>query len=530
LADLAALQKQFPNAKIYSSSFDEFLPYLQSAQKAGALPVVTSEAGDSWVWGVASDPLKTAQGRAVQRARAWCAYSCDCDHFSYEYLNFTRLLLKVGEHTDGGDVKMFLEAYVSNSSDYYQWSNEQFARVRHSKASKNMAASWVEQRQWGIEAPLAALPKSHPLYRTARDYLAELHPSVPSTRGFTAHSLTNGPVRFATPDGRLTFALCPHHGYILNLTDHSFGATWSSGEHPLAALVYQTFTEGDFGAFRDRYGMCATKECTWAAMDFGKAGLDAAAHPVHQDLVRPTVKGIWSYLGADEGGALEILIELVFDKTNVQQYGAPETAWVSLVLPPGDTVSAHSASSGAQPGREPLGATIDITVTLLNKTSTKMPEAMWLTFDPIRPWHQQQQKKENVASHTDAAEPGWMLTKLNSLVQASDVVLNGSQSLHGLWADAILGSGDSAPGVPSFAQQLRVSSLDVALVHVAPPKALSPFPALDPAVHDVATDSISFGLFNNMSKTHQAVDIPTLLSELTESEAPLTIWCSLLVV
>jgi len=497
LSDLAYMQTQFPNANIYSSSFDAFLPQLQSVR--ASLPVVTSECGDSWIWGTASDPLKTAQFRAVQRARASCAASCDCDHFSYEYLNFTRLLLKGGEHTDGGDVKLFLQAYVSNTSDYYQWSNAQLAKVRDtSQPSIDMASTWIEQRQWVIRDPLSALPDTHPLARTAREYLKELHPSMPDTSGMQQHALDQGPIAFTSGDKRLSFFLCPHYGFIANLTDNALDLQWSSFDHPLAALVYQTFTEGDFAAFRDVYGSCdAATDCPWAAMDFGKAGLDAAAHPEHQPLLRPTVQSIWSSMSADN--TLEVLIQLAFDSSLVLEYGAPESAWVRLVLPPGDT----AASFDPTPGREPLGPSIDITVTLYNKTITRMPEALWLSFDPLRPW---QNEEEPVATEDD---PGWMLEKLGSLVQVADVVLNGSQSLHALWGDAILGYSNNASAGSANERdsrltrpQLRVSSLDVALVCVSPPAALSPFPALDPSVHDIALDSLSFSLVNNIWGTN----------------------------
>ena len=55
-------REQFPGATVESSTFsmyiDALLPYKNK------LPTITSEAGDVWIQGVASDPYKMAVNRA----------------------------------------------------------------------------------------------------------------------------------------------------------------------------------------------------------------------------------------------------------------------------------------------------------------------------------------------------------------------------------------------------------------------------------------------------------------------------------
>ena len=55
----------FPNAEIIASTFDNFTQHLDGVKDR--LPVVTSEAGDSWIYGVPSDPQKVSRMKIVNR-------------------------------------------------------------------------------------------------------------------------------------------------------------------------------------------------------------------------------------------------------------------------------------------------------------------------------------------------------------------------------------------------------------------------------------------------------------------------------
>lgn len=89
------LMKEFPGAKIMASSYDTFLGELDKVRST--LPVVTAEMGDTWIYGVPSDPLKNAQFRAANRLRESCLAAGHCDNSDSRIQNFTRLLLKVPE-------------------------------------------------------------------------------------------------------------------------------------------------------------------------------------------------------------------------------------------------------------------------------------------------------------------------------------------------------------------------------------------------------------------------------------------------
>ena len=51
------VRKAFPGAEVVASTLDEFVAQIEAAPGVrAALPVLTQEIGDSWIWGCAQDP------------------------------------------------------------------------------------------------------------------------------------------------------------------------------------------------------------------------------------------------------------------------------------------------------------------------------------------------------------------------------------------------------------------------------------------------------------------------------------------
>src|SRR5262249_7221296 len=68
----ATLAARFPNAQITPTNLTEIAHAVEPYR--GSLPVLTNEIGDTWIHGVASDPLKLARYREVTRLRRdWLA-------------------------------------------------------------------------------------------------------------------------------------------------------------------------------------------------------------------------------------------------------------------------------------------------------------------------------------------------------------------------------------------------------------------------------------------------------------------------
>ena len=106
----AQVAKEFPGWTVRASTFDTYVDLVDAAVRAGTvkLPIVTQEMGDTWAYGFGSDPRKSGEWNTLQRLHAECVQRPTCDSDSAQFHNFTRLLLKGGEHTWGGDHKAFL--------------------------------------------------------------------------------------------------------------------------------------------------------------------------------------------------------------------------------------------------------------------------------------------------------------------------------------------------------------------------------------------------------------------------------------
>lgn len=81
----------FPDADVFASTLDDFTNALLDASARLDLPVVTSEIGDTWAYGIASDADKVAEFRALLRMRTATEWKVE----EVAYRNFSRLLLKV---------------------------------------------------------------------------------------------------------------------------------------------------------------------------------------------------------------------------------------------------------------------------------------------------------------------------------------------------------------------------------------------------------------------------------------------------
>eukprot|EP00878_Enallax_costatus_P022037 GHUV01023361.1.p1 GENE.GHUV01023361.1~~GHUV01023361.1.p1 ORF type:complete len:573 (+),score=177.34 GHUV01023361.1:634-2352(+) len=118
-AVMRTVRQQWPGAAVQASTLDDFVTQLSEAVDQGKvqLPVVTGEVGDTWVYGVSSDPLKIARYRAAARARRTACeeeQACGDIQQSGALARFDRLLLKIPEHTCGLDVKSTLSYFNTN--------------------------------------------------------------------------------------------------------------------------------------------------------------------------------------------------------------------------------------------------------------------------------------------------------------------------------------------------------------------------------------------------------------------------------
>ena len=88
------LERQFEGAQVFASTFDVFVNSITKK----SLPVVVGEIGDTWIQGIAADPLKMALYRYGAKALQMCMDNNDCV-LDTESLQYLRFVVKLPKHT-----------------------------------------------------------------------------------------------------------------------------------------------------------------------------------------------------------------------------------------------------------------------------------------------------------------------------------------------------------------------------------------------------------------------------------------------
>ncbi|MFD4960656.1 DUF5054 domain-containing protein [Microbacterium sp. NPDC058389] len=448
------LQRAYPEARIVASTLDAFGDAAVAAR--AELPVVTDEIGDSWIHGVASDPVQTAHLRALLRLRTrWLADGSlvpgtpECDAFSDG-------LLLVPEHTWGKDLKTWLP-------DYAHYAKADFARARaadvidpaqnpadtavlawayeeHDPGEltfSGMEASWAEQRGH-LDRALAALTPEH--RAEAEVALAQTAPGDAGGHGSAGVAVTAEDehtggayrVRFGA-DGSLT-----------SLVDAD-GTEWAGPRHPLAAYRYETFDERDEARWVQEYCRDLDEHAFWAVPDQTKVGMAIAQT---QPATTFTPRVVSAQRADDETGST-FTLQLELPAPACEDWGAPRDIRLAYTFPTG-------------------GGPISITLDLRGKDASRLPEASWLGFRPV------------------AAPGDWRLSKLGTPVDPQAVVLRGNRSMHAV--TEVRRSGERG---------ITLQPVDAALVAVGRPALLR----FDHTVPD-PDDGFHVNLHNNVWGTN----------------------------
>jgi Domain of unknown function (DUF5054) len=369
----ADLRQQFPNASIRASNLTDIANAVTPHQ--AAFPVLTQEIGDTWIYGVASDPLKLARYREILRLRSEWLDHGKLQVGDKEDLAFLARFALAVEHTWGTDTKTWL--------DFDHYTPDDLAHMLDQPKYKTVTGSWVEKRA-DIDQGIAALPVA--LRAEANARLAKLKASAPDTSRLRR---TDARGNFNTE--HFTIGLSPTRGSIVKLQSNTAKRDWASDTHPLAAFGYQTLSKSDYDRFLASY---ITVNTDWAPKDFGKPNIESFRA---QSRIW-TTRLVKCFAGVDD------LAHRITAQLEVEDGGRPApatTAWpaqlyLELVLPKAEPV-------------------IHIDFTWLGKSANRMPEAMWLTFNPVAP-----------------ETRNWKLGKMDSQVSPFDVVSGGNRHMHAL--------------------------------------------------------------------------------------------------
>lgn len=364
------LRARFPGADVRASTMDAFAAHLPEVRDV--LPVVTAEIGDTWIYGVGSDPLKEAQFRALLRMRGDLEGSGTSPG---ELDSFSDQLLLLPEHTHGLDVKTHLK-------DWTNYGAEAFRATRNAPNFRKMEESWQEQRDY-IQAAVDALPPRFQAEANAR--LGALTPVLPDTSRYVVLSDLSGPFEA----GPFTIAFDPQLGCLTSLTLD--GVEWSGPANPLGRYAYETYAAADYDRFAARYLIRKRVTGWYAIPDFTKPGIETAAeHRVF--LPHVTWAGRRT---RDDGDSFLLLLEMPAEA--YERFGAPRR------------LSLEVDFSRADPQ-------VSFELQWFDKSASRLPEASWFSF--------------NLADRGPHWSKSWRMDKLGEWVSPYDVIRNGNRHLH----------------------------------------------------------------------------------------------------
>lgn len=376
-ATYARLRAQYPGATITACGLSAAATEIDRVRDR--LPVVTEEIGDTWIYGVASDPVKVSRYREVARLRkAWIAQGQFATADATDLALLRRLLL-APEHTWGTDTKSYVD------DDHYRPAD--LDKVLGQKNYQTMALSWQEKRD-DIDAGITALPEALRMEAVAR--LAALAPREPRTDGMQVHDAAQPLV-----GKHYSLRMDPQSGAVVSLVAHGTGNDLASVTHSLALLTYQTLSAEEYAAYQAAY---LKTHADWAPKDFGKPGIEAFGAVSQQ--WHPRVRQCWSARGAAED---RLVVELAMDDAAALATG--NTAWPTRMYY--EWTLPHAVPQ------------VELTVSTFGKVANRMPEAMWLGFRP-----------RGSGMEGGLGAEAWTLEKVDAPVGALDVIRGGGRSMH----------------------------------------------------------------------------------------------------
>jgi hypothetical protein len=367
----ADLRSQFPGAEVKAASLTEIANAVVPFQHA--LPVLTQEIGDTWIYGVASDPTKLARYRELLRLRAeWVNKGVVMPGDEQDRKFLQKFALAV-EHTWGTDTKTWL--------DFEHYTPAALASMLDNSKYKVVTGSWVEKRK-DIDDGVAALTPG--LRQQAESRLNGLTAVKPQLAGL-----------IEVPAGRVLETTHYHVGFdaktgaITHLKNKLTGQNLASPSHPLALFRYQTLSKPDYDRFLAEY---ITVKTDWAPKDFGKPNIQM--YGAQSRVWHPAPVGMWR---AETADAERIIVELNFGAQAPDAVAAwPDSSYLTIDLPKS-------------------GGPIQVDLAWFDKRANRLPEALWMTFQP------------------PVADPKkWMLSKVERPVSPYDVVTGGNRHMHAL--------------------------------------------------------------------------------------------------
>ncbi|MEI7886415.1 MAG: DUF5054 domain-containing protein [Actinomycetes bacterium] len=397
IARFAELSVRFPNAQIQAAKLDDvadLLRVLPEQVTQDLLPVLDQEIGDTWIFGVGSDPQKTASFRELCRVRnSWISPEAPASSRlavdDPALAQASTELLLVAEHTWGMDQK-------TDWPELAHWSAEGLAQVRPHTTTARFEASWAEQREY-LQQFFTALERNALAGHAAEAKAAvdALTPLRLSTDDLVALQKPSGSL---IQLGEFQIRLGPD-GSVVQLADAS--GRELAGAAGLGRFCVQTFSAADYERWFSTYNAGTSDEdLWWARWDNTKPGLEDSG--AVSAVWSPQVTGIWQ--GTRSGQNL-VQVHLEFAAVPSDPVSLPESAVLTLRCPAEPAIAAGSALGNMN--------SLEFELQWFNKAAARWPEAISWQFAP------------------QVAEPAlWQMLKLNEWVSPAEVPAHGARHLH----------------------------------------------------------------------------------------------------
>jgi hypothetical protein len=311
--------------------------------------------------------------REASRTYSDCLSSGVCNASDPSVLGFTRMAIKLPEHTWG----------LPSVNDNSNWTNVQFHAALDAGVQTyvDCASAWQEQRDIAQKIGMASLG-THPLAANITRRFSALFPArvpSPSSSGYVVVPPSQWTQTFGvqTSNGLVNLQFDTATGALSGLQIN--GQQWADASHRIGLYKYRTYNESDWSNF--------TTCC------FGQGDAQKIANPQQLSDV-PTLRQLYQKSGASSAS---FLAQMDMDPLAVSFYGAPAQIWINY------TVNDD--------------ATVAVTLQLFNKTNTRLAEAHFFSFMPAQPV---------------GGDYVWKMDKLGGMVDPLNVTTNGNQHQHGV--------------------------------------------------------------------------------------------------
>lgn len=367
MAEIERIQALYPNAAVVAATMDDYARLLLEIKDE--LPVVTEEIGDTWIHGIASDPLKIMRYKALLKLKdEWKMRGVDIKDKAFK--PFFMNLMLVAEHTWGLDFKKYL-------ADFKNWTKEDFLKARAEDATTldfltNRNAHMLgvlnedfKKYRGGIfTGSYAFYEKSHAEQMAYIDKAVESLPQAYQAAAISAlKTLEEKRHRhFDTMEIKEDGVLYPYEISEINGWMAAFGGNgelvmlkkdgkdWLDGKM-LGQLVYTTYNAKDCVNNYYSYNRAFERNQCWSEGDFSKPGLENVEDLEHRDYTFAARKIIVSNH--------TVIVALAGNPTAVQKYSCPAEAVLTYTFE--DKVY--------------------MSLSWKDKDAGKIPEALWLKMD-----------------------------------------------------------------------------------------------------------------------------------------------------